>query len=116
VLLDQSVVAGVGNVYRSEVLHRAGVHPLQPANEVSEQTWDAVWLDVRTLMRAGVRANRIVTTRPEHRTRRSGAVRRSDAYYVYRRTGEPCRRCGLPVVSTELAGRAVFWCPGCQKM
>jgi endonuclease-8 len=116
VLLDQSVVAGVGNVYRSEVLHRAGVHPLQPANEVPEQTWEAVWRDLQTLMRAGVRANRIVTTRPEHRARRSGAVRRSDAYYVYRRTGEPCRRCGVPVLSTELAGRAVFWCPGCQKM
>ncbi len=116
VLLDQSVVAGVGNVYRSEVLHRAAVHPLQPANQVAEQTWQEVWRDLRELMRAGVRANRIVTTRPEHRSRRSAPARRRDAYYVYRRTGEPCRRCGAPVLSTELAGRAVFWCPGCQKM
>jgi endonuclease-8 len=116
VLLDQSVVAGVGNVYRCEVLHRAGVHPLTRANQVPEHTWEEVWRDLQRLMRAGVRANRIVTTRPEHRSRRSGAARRSDAVYVYRRTGEPCRQCGTPVLATELAARTVFWCPTCQKM
>ncbi len=114
VLLDQSVVAGVGNVYRSEVLHRAGVDPCRPANEVSESTWQAVWDDLTVLLHAGVRAGRIVTTAPEHRSRRSGPVRRSDAYYVYGRAGLPCRRCGSTVMSGQVAARTAFWCPTCQ--
>ncbi len=114
VLLDQSVVAGVGNVYRSEVLHRAGVDPRRPANTVTVQTWQAVWDDLTVLLRAGVRAGRIVTTEPEHRSRRRGPVRRGDAYYVYGRAGLPCRRCATPIASGQVAARTAFWCPTCQ--
>jgi formamidopyrimidine-DNA glycosylase len=55
-----------------------------------------------------------VTTRPEHRSRRRGPASRPDAFYVYRRTGEPCRICGTPVQSEEMAGRTLYWCPVCQ--
>jgi formamidopyrimidine-DNA glycosylase len=110
-LMDQGVLAGVGNVYRAEVLYRAGLSPFLPGREVPRATWDALWDDTRTLMRAGVRAGRIVTTAPEDRDRRSGRVRREDAHYVYRRAGLPCRRCGAEVRTQVMAGRNLFWCP-----
>lgn len=115
-LMDQSVLAGVGNVYRAEVLYRAAVSPYLPGRDVDLATWRAMWDDTRTLMRAGVRANRIVTTRPEDRDRPTGRVRREDAHYVYRRAGLPCRRCGDDVATAVLAGRNLFWCPHEQRL
>ena len=73
-----------------------------------------MWADLVTLMRAGLRAGRIVTTRPAHRDRPGGRVRRDDAHYVYRRTGLPCRVCRTPVATQVMAGRNLFWCPRCQ--
>ena len=113
-LMDQSVLAGVGNVYRAEILFRHRVHPYLPGRDLDPDRWRAIWADLVTLMRAGVRSGRIVTTEPGDRERRSGPARRSDAYYVYRRTGEPCRRCGTPVAHALMVARNLFWCPTCQ--
>ena len=113
-LMDQSVVAGVGNVYRAEVLFRAGIDPYRPGRLVTLAQWQALWSDLRSLMRAGLRAGRIVTTRSEDRGRRSGRARQEDAHYVYRRTGLPCRRCGTPVLTEPLVGRNLYRCPTCQ--
>jgi formamidopyrimidine-DNA glycosylase len=74
-----------------------------------------VWADLVRLMRAGLRAGRIVTTRPEHRSRRTGRARREDAHYVYRRAGLPCRVCATPVATAVMAARNLFWCPSCQE-
>jgi endonuclease VIII len=113
-LMDQTVLAGVGNVYRAELLFRHGVSPFRPGRGVDAALWQAMWADLVTLMRAGVRMGRIVTTRPEHRTRKRGAVQRDDAHYVYRRTGLPCRICGTPVQTEVMVGRNLYWCPVCQ--
>jgi len=113
-LLDQSVLAGVGNVYRAELLYRHGVEPHRPGRGLGDGEWDALWADLRTLMRAGVRAGRIVTTRPEHRARRRGPASRDDAFYVYRRAGQPCRVCGTEVRTELMAARNLYWCPTCQ--
>jgi len=113
-LMDQSVLAGVGNVYRAEVLYRAGLSPFRPGREVPERIWDGMWEDLRVLLRAGVRAGHIVTTEREDRDRRSGPARRGDRFYVYRRHGEPCRRCGTEVRTQEMVARNLFWCPVCQ--
>ena len=64
-----------------------------------------MWADIRVLMRAGVKANRIVTTDARR------PVRREDAHYVYRRAGQPCRRCGAEIRTEVMAGRNLFWCP-----
>jgi len=66
------------------------------------------------LLRAGVRAGRIVTTHPEDRERPAGRPRRVDAHYVYGRAGLPCRVCGTPVLDATIAARRLFWCPVCQ--
>jgi endonuclease-8 len=114
-LMDQSVLAGVGNVYRAELLFRHGVSPFRPGRGVDGDDWAAMWTDLVTLMRAGVRHGRIVTTRPEHRSRRRGPAQRDDAHYVYRRTGLPCRVCGTEVRTEVLVGRNLYWCPVCQS-
>jgi formamidopyrimidine-DNA glycosylase len=112
--MDQTIAAGVGNVYRAEVLYRAGIDPHRPGRLVTRDEWDAMWADLVSLMRAGLRTGRIVTTRPADRERRTGRVRPEDAHYVYRRTGLPCRICGTAVATEVMAGRNLFWCPRCQ--
>ncbi len=115
-LLDQSLVAGIGNVYRAELLHRAALSPRRQGRDVTAAEWVGLWDDTVTQLRAGVRSGRIVTTAREHRDRPSGRARRSDAHYVYKRAGLPCRRCGATVVADEMAARTIFWCPTCQNM
>ena len=111
-LMDQSVVAGIGNVYRAEILYRHGVEPHLPGRQLPRETWEAMWADLVTLMRAGVRAGRIVTTRPEDRPR--GRVTRENAHYVYRRAGLPCRIDGTGIRTEVMVGRNLYWCPTCQ--
>jgi formamidopyrimidine-DNA glycosylase len=113
-LMDQSVLAGVGNVYRAELLFRARIDPWLPGREVDPERLAGLWADLVQRMRAGVRTGRIVTTEPEHRSRRTGPARDDDRHYVYRRTGLPCRVCGSPVAAAGLAGRTLYWCPSCQ--
>ncbi|MEO9326218.1 DNA-formamidopyrimidine glycosylase family protein [Nocardioides sp. C4-1] len=113
-LMDQSVVAGVGNVYRAEVLFRHGVDPLLPGRDLDPVVWTAMWDDLAVLMSDGVRTNRIVTTDPDDRERPHGRPRKVDSHYVYGRAGLPCRRCGTTVLRAELAARSLFWCPVCQ--
>jgi len=113
-LLDQSVLAGVGNVYRAEILYRHRIDPHRPGRDLTKVGWLAMWVDLQQLMRAGVRVGRIVTTRREHRDRRRGPASREDAVYVYRRTGLPCRVCGTQVRTELMAARNLYWCPACQ--
>ncbi|MEU6646387.1 zinc finger domain-containing protein [Saccharomonospora sp. NPDC046836] len=117
-LMDQSVLAGVGNVYRAEVLFRQGIAPLLPGRALDSVVWKAVWDDLVTLMRAGVRTGRIDTVADEHLPEVTGRAPRQDRHggevYVYRRTGQPCLVCGTPIAQTELAGRNLYWCPTCQ--
>jgi endonuclease-8 len=111
-LMDQTVIAGIGNVYRSELLFRHRVSPFLPGRDLPQPTWVGMWADLVALMRVGVRTGRIVTTRTEDRPGRR--VTNEVAHYVYRRTGQPCRVCGTPVATVPLAGRNLFWCPRCQ--
>jgi formamidopyrimidine-DNA glycosylase len=115
-LMDQSVLAGVGNVYRAELLFRHGVSPFRPGRGVDPDLWGRMWADLVALMRAGVRAGRIVTTRPEDRSRRRGPADPADAHYVYRRTGLPCRICGTDVRTEPMAARSLYWCAACQAL
>jgi DNA-formamidopyrimidine glycosylase len=115
-LMDQSVLAGVGNVYRAEVLYRAGVSPFRPGRDLDAAVWDGLWVDLVAQMKAGVRTGRIVTTERADRDRRSGPARREDAHYVYRRDGLPCRRCGTGVRTEVMAARNLFWCEVCQPV
>ena len=117
-LMDQKVLAGVGNVYRAEVLFRHRIHPLRPGNTLRSGQWRAMWADLVELMADGVRTGRIDTVRPEHTPEAMGRAPRKDDHggevYVYRRTSQPCLVCGTTVRAGELVGRNTFWCPQCQ--
>jgi endonuclease-8 len=117
-LMDQTVVSGVGNVYRAEVLFRQGIAPQRAGRELSAPQWRAIWDDLCALMREGVRTGRIDTVRPEHTPEAMGRPPRQDDHggevYVYRRAEAPCLVCRTPVARAELAGRNLFWCPRCQ--
>lgn len=117
-LMDQAVLAGVGNVYRAEVLFRHGLHPLRPGATLRVGQWRAIWDDLVVLMGEGVVTNRIDTVRPEHTPEAMGREPRVDDHggevYVYRRTSQACLVCGSTVRTEVLAGRNVFWCARCQ--
>jgi endonuclease-8 len=113
-LMDQQVIAGIGNVYRAELLYRHRIDPYLPGRELSQQAWLQLWTDLVTLMRAGVRVGRIETLRPADRPRKRGPLARHEAGYVYRRAGLPCRVCGSEVRTEVLVGRNLYWCPYCQ--
>ena len=117
-LMDQEVIAGVGNVYRAEVLFRHRLHPLRPGNTLRRSQFRAVWDDLVALMTEGVRTGRIDTVRPEHTPEAMGRSPRKDDHggevYVYRRNGMPCHVCGKNVRTEVLVGRNLFWCPRCQ--
>lgn len=115
VLLDQSVVAGIGNVYRAEFCFLAGIDPRRPANEVSDDEARLLWETTIRLMTIGERLGRIVTVDPaEVGATRPRDLLRGERLYVYKRAGQPCRRCASPIQSTMLAARRVWWCPACQ--
>ncbi|UNO42001.1 DNA-formamidopyrimidine glycosylase family protein [Streptomyces sp. MST-110588] len=118
-LMDQKVIAGVGNVYRAEVLFRHGIDPYRPGRGLTRTEWDAIWADLVELMREGVRHNRIDTVRPEHTPEAMGRPPRVDDHggevYVYRRAHLPCHICGAEIRTADLAARNLFWCPSCQR-
>lgn len=113
-LMDQQVIAGIGNVYRAELLFRHGLDPFVPGRSLSAERWYEMWTDLVALMRSGVRSGRIETVRPAHRVRKRGPLSRDEAGYVYRRAGLACRVCGTEVRTEVLVGRNLFWCPYCQ--
>ncbi|HVM14907.1 MAG TPA: hypothetical protein VM287_11340, partial [Egibacteraceae bacterium] len=100
-LLDQGVVAGIGNVYRAEALFVCGIDPHRPAHSLTRGEFDLLWETLVAMLRKGVRQGRIVTAGRNGR-------------FVYRRLGEPCRRCGAPVLGQDMAGRTIFFCGSCQ--
>lgn len=142
-LMDQGIIAGVGNVYRCEVLFRHRVDPFVPGNKVKKRTWLALWDDLVDLLPVGVAFGQIVTLEDqlaEARVLLAGRdpaaydpswggimpgergrfVRGGDApfprdYAVYKRDGQPCRVCGSRVRTKLVAGRNLFWCGRCQR-
>ncbi len=118
-LMNQQVIAGVGNVYRAELLFRQGLDPFMPGTALRRSDWDEMWRDIVSLMNEGVRLDRIDTVRPEHEPEMMGRSPRVDDHggevYVYRRDGQECLVCGAEVRTQSLAGRNLFWCPDCQQ-
>lgn len=120
-LMDQTVLAGVGNVYRSELLFRHRVDPFRSGRELRQRTWQVIWDDLVELMPLGVAAGRLVTMQDQvdearAAVTRGGAVELGERrYYVYRRAGEPCRVCTSRVRTRVVGGRNLFWCGRCQR-
>lgn len=131
-LMDQAVIAGVGNIYRAESLFVEGISPDRPAQSLSEEQSSRLWSLLTAQLRDGVAEGIIRTLReddpllgarghelrsPLHDYRAGKAARSGRAarrHWVYQHQGTPCLRCGVTIVMRELAGRRLYWCPGCQ--
>ena len=113
-LMDQSIVSGLGNIFRAELLFRARVSPFRPGSEVPETVLGRIWKDAVKLMPQAMTDRRIVTTEAKDRPHKRGEVLNEEAHYVYRRKGRPCFICGTEVESKVFGGRNLFWCPVCQ--
>lgn len=111
-LMDQSVIAGLGNVFRAETLFRCGLDPQRAGRDLGRERFDALWADLTDMLRAGERAGRIETTRVPGGDDGNSAC--ASAVYTYRRAGRPCLVCGTPIARTTHQGRNLFWCPRCQ--
>lgn len=113
VITDQRVVAGIGNVYKSEVLFLCGIHPLTRAAELSAAQWSDIYGCAAELMRANLIPGRRSSTATHKAARHPEGVER---YWVYRRRAAPCLRCKTPIERSTAGdmARSTYWCPRCQ--
>jgi endonuclease-8 len=115
VLLNQRVAAGIGNVFKSEILFLAGVDPFTPVSAVNDSDLEHIVAISREQLRANV-LDRSQTLSPSTGRRTTRSLDPSAKLWVYSRGGKPCRRCGATIRSskTGLDARLTYWCPHCQ--
>jgi len=111
-LMDQDVVAGIGNVYRAELLNIVGIDPRREGRALTRDEVDRLWAETVRQLRLGVKRNKIVTMRTDELVRPVSRLRRGEGRYVYHQ--EACGRCGTPVVDHRIGGRRISSCPTCQ--
>ncbi|RJP75542.1 MAG: bifunctional DNA-formamidopyrimidine glycosylase/DNA-(apurinic or apyrimidinic site) lyase [Candidatus Zixiibacteriota bacterium] len=112
-LLDQSLIAGVGNIYASEALFRAGIRPQRRASRVGPASLRRLAPAIQEVLREAIRASG--TTFDDYRRVDGRPGEFALQLNVYGREGQPCRVCGTPVKRIVLGGRSAFYCPRCQK-
>ena len=114
-LMDQSVVSGIGNVYRAELLFRARINPHAPGKSLSEQSLRALWRDWAHLLAIGVNTGQMMTMDDLDGDAYVLAMKnRADRHWVYKREGLPCRVCGTHITLEEMGARKLYYCPHCQ--
>lgn len=115
-LMDQSIIAGIGNVYRAELLFLSNLSPFIEGKYLEKEVFNNIWRDSVRLLKLGSEDGKIKTVEHKHlydeEVKSLGHAQNS---YVYKRFGEPCRVCSTTVMSIVLDGRTVYWCPSCQQ-
>ena len=110
-LMNQDVIAGIGNVYRAEILYRAKINPHTPGNQLTPKQIKELWKDSVQLLELGVKHG-VMLTRDGFLDEDPGKPER---HHVYKRNGEPCRKCGKHIVLEVMAGRKLYFCAKCQR-
>ncbi|HEX5396552.1 MAG TPA: bifunctional DNA-formamidopyrimidine glycosylase/DNA-(apurinic or apyrimidinic site) lyase [Candidatus Limnocylindria bacterium] len=113
-LLDQSFVAGIGNIYADEALWRARLHPLRTADTLSDAEARRLYRSIRSVLRQGVQNRGASFSDYVGADGEPGA--NAERLKVYRRTGEPCYRCGRPISRIVVGQRSTHFCPRCQRL
>jgi formamidopyrimidine-DNA glycosylase len=116
VLLDQTVLAGMGNLYTDEALHYARIHPLRPANKLKPADYERLHAGIVEALRMGIaaRGSSLGTTLRDHVNVDGDIGRNQETVRAYGREGEPCYACGTPMRRIKIAGRSSVFCPQCQ--
>ena len=110
-LMNQAVISGIGNVYRAELLFRAGLDPYTPGNRLTREQIEAIWQDSVALLKVGVKTGFMIT-RDELTKKRPTKAERN---FVYKREGLPCRVCSQEISLAIMATRKLYWCASCQN-
>jgi formamidopyrimidine-DNA glycosylase len=112
-LLDQSRVAGVGNIYADEALFRAALHPLSPAASMRPEHWEDLRAGIVEALEAGLAAGG--ASIDDYRDARGESGAMQDEFLVHTRAGKRCLRCGETIRRIVVGGRSTYFCPGCQR-
>lgn len=112
-LLNQSIIAGVGNVFRADALFDQGIHPERPGRELSREEFDGLWQRLCEFLAIGVRYNRIITADPETVGRTRGRMRKGERVLVYSKS--TCPECESAIDIWDLGNRRMYACPECQS-
>ena len=112
VLLDQRVVAGLGNIYADEALWRARLNPVRPASELDREEVGRLHRAIRAALRAGI--ERQGSTLRDYAAPDGSSGSMQDEFRAYGREGLPCPRCRVPIAKTRVGGRGTWFCPHCQ--
>jgi formamidopyrimidine-DNA glycosylase len=112
-LMDQSIVVGVGNIYASEALFAAGIHPKRAAGSVSRARYARLAGEVRRILLHAITCGG--TTLRDFLAPDGAPGYFEQELFVYGRAGEPCKVCGTPIRSAVIGQRATYWCPKCQR-
>lgn len=114
-LMDQATIAGIGNVYRAEILFLNRLSPFIPGKDVTREKFDSIWDDSVRLLRLGAEDGKIKTVDEKHLLMHGVELHGCTQYsYVYKRTDNACLLCNTTVLADTLDGRTVYWCPSCQ--
>jgi len=111
-LLNQAVIAGLGNIYRAEILHILAIHPNRPGNAVTRAEFERIWSLAVRLLEVGVKYNRIITADPRAVGKPCSRLNRDERLLIYKRP--ECPRCGADVYCWEVGNRTVYACDACQ--
>lgn len=112
-LMDQALIAGIGNIYADEALFRAGIHPLRPAAEVTSDEAASLSRAIKATLRHAIALEG--SSIDTYRTTSGERGRFQETFRVHRRAGEPCPQCGGIVEKIKVGGRGTYFCPACQK-
>jgi endonuclease-8 len=111
-VLDQSVVAGVGNIFRAELFYELGLDPRTPGNAIDESTFATLWRSLLKMMRTGLKYGKIITVTAKEAGVPLATLEGNDRFRVYGK--ETCPTCGGTIETLEIASRKLYWCPRCQ--
>ena len=116
VLLDQTVLAGMGNLYTDEALHAARIHPLRPANKLKPADWQRLHAGILGALRMGIdaRGSSLGTTLRDHVNLDGAPGRNQETVRAYGREAQPCYTCGTAMRRIKVGGRSSVFCPKCQ--
>ena len=112
-ILDQSVLAGLGNIYADEVLFAAGVAPTRKTDTISDEEWEKIAAAVPPILLSSIANNG--TTFSDYLDGEGNKGNNMPFLQVYQRTGMPCNRCGTTIMKIKVGGRGTHFCPNCQK-
>ena len=112
-IMDQRLIVGVGNIYASESLFRAKIHPRLSAARLSQPRVKALLQSIQQVLKESIQSGGSSIQDYRKLNGQSGSFQ--DSHFVYGREGEPCRLCGHKITAAVLAGRSTYWCSNCQK-